>query len=311
MCLQVVYLLDVAAHTVQHITDSSGRAESTRLDRVCFTPDSSMIVAAFGTSAGSLLEVYCREGLMLHQIWPRQPEHPYYRMKFVCLPGDRAVTSAHCHGLTAWNLLTGLQAGAVRVHEDQLDSDEEYAVPGSPAYSSQLCTNQSASRLAYIEAESHLVYLFDGVTLQALGAFCPPEGVVPSAFGFCGLALGVYSCLLQTRSDWCTRAWHLCRLKTSTEMLQKGLQVDLVHTPALSEDDAFAACICRMPHICVQIFDVRSGVMTFSHETGLPGDDEDWGEMSLTWTGSCLLIILNNDLEDSRRCTDHIFVLQF
>ena len=300
LSMQVVYLLDVACHTVSPFLNFSGKAEESYLRDIRFTLDSSMILSVFEHWDGALLEVHSRHGEGLRQV-----HCAYYSMHMACLPMDRvAVTSGSC-GFSVLDLLTGQQTAAVKLHEQGLNMYDEDLEPDRH---SLICTDKNGARLAYAEPDI-TVHLFDAVTLQSLGSFWPPAGTVPGNSGFYGLHLGMHSCSFHTFSDMRMGSSHLCRLETGMSVLGKLLSARVL---AVSEDDAFVASgFCRDGQIMLQMFDVCSGALVLTHDTGLPGNDDVWAPMGLTWIGCCLLVTVNGLKDESSKYTDHIIFLQF
>ena len=322
--MQVVYLLNAAAHTLQHITDSSNEDEEARLCSLSFTPDSSMLLTAFETHEGALLNVHrTSDGQALHVL---RPEHAQHDVAVACLPGLRAVMSSRSSGFTVWDLLTGKQLGAVKVPEALSDSDEDLGSDDdvdmdSPTSRGQICVNRAASTLIYSGADSHMIHIFDAVSLQALGSACPLYGTGIDHGSFHGLASAAFNCLLETRLTNETSTWHLCSLATGTSvrsseyLIRKIMHFESDQAPILSEDDAFAACLSRGSPATIQIFDTRSRSMVHAHALGLPHEGDELGPLSMMWSDSCLLIMTHTAQVDCRnqrgKSMDHIIVLQF
>ena len=80
--------------------------------------------------------------------------------------------------------------------------------------------------------------------------------------------------------------------------------------PALSEDEAFAACVCKGSPATIQVTALRSGAMVLVHDLDLPSGNDVLGRVGVTWCGSQLLVITKVEGAGAGESTDHILVLQ-
>ena len=306
--MQALYLMDVAAQTLAYLSDTSGTSEMARVYNICFTPDSSMVLLAFHTNGGALLEVHSRNAQILHRI---QPEGATCSMAMACLSGHRVAVTSDYNGFTVWDLLTGQQAGSVQLHEDGgRYSDDEELDMAFHSFPSLISTDSFGKRLAYVESDSVIVHLYDAVTLQPSGVFGPPAAILSSTPAICGLSLGIYSCLLTPyQGHYGTGVVRLCSLESCSSLLQ-SLHTDLTQAPVTSADAAFLACICKdKAAIVIKVYDARSGAMVLAHESGLQGAEVEL--TAVTWTSSGLLVTAHVRQAGSCRTTDHITMLQF
>ena len=316
--MQVVYLLDVAAQKLMLITESTNGADEARLGDVCFSLDSSMLLTAFETADGPLVEVHGCNGQALHVL---QPQDARFATTLACLSGNRAVVSCRSSEFTAWDLLTGQQTGTVEVpgprYYGEDDSDEDFGLDDCD-HASRICVNSSASRLVYLGANRTIVHIFDAVSLQALSTIWTAASIGPHANnGLCGLQSGAISFLLKTYPQGGTSAWHLCSLETGTTVFSKNMPCGSAQAPVLSEDDAFAAfvCISTEGQASIQIYETRSGSMVHTRKLGLPRGAEVLRQVYMNWAG-CHLLIMARTVQGSPcrlqgRSTSHILLLQF
>ena len=319
--MQVVYLLDVAARTLKYLNGSCGKSLNlVYLSKVCFTPDSSMILIYYQTYGGPLLEVHQHGGQLLHQMSLQQPRFAGYGMSVACLAGNRAVlattiTSRRFRALTLtfWDLHTGQEHGVVQLLKAEREGSEGSNRHPFPRPTSLLCTDTSASRLAVVGPDGISVHLFDAGTLQALCSWCPATG--PSGGSLSGLKMGAYSYLLQSEVDHglYSKASYLYRLATGTDVCSHTTHISSTDWPALSKDDAFIAYICREGVATVRICDTRSGVMVVAHQ--IPILCGQLGPASLAWIGSSLMVTSSRMSADpgtsGSGSTDQIHVLRF
>ena len=172
--------------------------------------------------------------------------------------------------------------------------------------------DNTGSRLAFVAPGDDLDHLFDTTTIEPMGSWIPAPPIVPTFYDgrFCGLEMGRFSCLLRTRLDCRTEIEHSCRfhLNAKPRVIAEILQFNAAQAPAINEDEAFVACVCREDPVAIQIFDTRSRAMMLTYEMSLPGGVEDLGPVSLTWIGAQLLVILSAS-KKSGKATDHMLVL--
>ena len=312
--LQVVFLLDVATHALRPLTSNLCKWSESRLGDLCFTPNSNMILTACYTWDCALLRIHSRTGELLHRI---RPKHTCHGAAVACLSSQRAVWSLCSRGFTVWDLLTGQQTAAVTLpanehHNDDSEREDDLATPHR---SGLFCTDNTGAKLAYVEPYSVVVHLYGAVTLQELGSFSPPAGMVPRVWCLSGLCMGASLSLLQVVSDDCIDHSFLGSLEGATSRPWNVMHFDMFKAQALSKDDAFLAQVCNdgpFAHFAViQVFDTRSGKRVLKHKLRLPEEEVDLGPVAVSWVGSSLLVITNISPDDSCRSVDHIIRLQF
>ena len=314
---QVVHLLNVTTHALLCLTDSSDKLQEATLEKVCFTSDSRYILTTFKTSEGALLEVHTRNGEAVTKIWPQEAHDA---MVVAGLNSNRAAVSSKFGEFTVRDLLTGQQTHAIAVHHALSDPYEE-TIEGArvlgikmPTHASLLCTDIHGACLAYINKDCAALQLFDAASLQTLGSYRLPSGIiswkVPGSDEFWRMTMGAVSWLLHSRSDRCPRDVQLTSWDRCTSKLNKIVEVLSAEEPSLSEDHIFAAYVGKEVPATIQVIDLRSGAVVLAQALDLPCGSNAVGPMAVTWCGSQLLVTTRLKGAGPRESTDHILVLQ-
>ena len=314
---QVVHLLDVTTHALLCLTDSSEKLQEAMLEKVCFTPDSRYILTTFTTSEGALLEVHTRNGEAIAEIWPQEAHDV---MVVAGLTNSRAAISSKFGEFTVWDLLTGQQTHAVAVHQALSDPYEE-TIEGArihgiklPTHASLLCTDINGACLAYINKDCTALQLFDAASMQTLGSYRLPSGIIswkmPGSDGFWRITMGAVKWLLHSRLDLCPRNVHLTSWDRCTSKLTEIVEVLSAEEPCLSEDHMFAAYVGKEVPATIQVIDLRSGAVVLAHALDLPCGSNAVGPLAVTWCGSQLLVTTRLKGAGPRESTDNILVLQ-
>ena len=314
---QVVHLLNVTTHALLCLTDSSERSQVATLEKVCFTPDSKFILTTFSTSEGALLEVHSRNGQPITQI---RPQNTHDVMVVAGLNSNRAAVASKFGKVTVWCLLTGLQTGAVTVYHTFGDPPEEILYESQvlglelPTHASLLCTDRHGACFAYINMDYGKLQLFEAATMQTLGSYGLPKAMISynqlSSDGCLSMAVMAFSWWLHSHPNRRTQPVHLSCWDIGSSWLREMLQALSSKEPALSEDEAFAACVCQGSPATIQVTDLRSGAMVLAHDLDLPGGNDVLERVAVTWCGSQLLVTAKLEGAGARVSTDHILVLQ-